>query len=298
MSLIPHTFFPSSMFDVNPWGYQPSSSLFNQMSPFLSSSSSMPSMLDFFDPFEDLDRMMSPTMQWINQPVGLLPPIESLLPSAPRRHRISIDCNGFQPDSIKTNINESNGQQCLVVTGNEESGVVGSRDYSKKEFKRTYVLPKNAQHEKLVSYMTPGGQLIVDVPLAVQESGSGALESFLPKIVDTPEGGKGVELQLQLPANVDPNKVQVNIRGRDLIVRVEDKNETPDTYSRVHIYHKTRLPDNTDLNELRCTQENNQLRICAPINTAITGSSASRNKRIPVQGSSSNPSIQQQQRNN
>lgn len=288
MSLIPHTFFPRSMFDWMP----STTSLLNQFAPM---QSLMPSMMDFFDPFEDLDRMMSPNMQWINQPVGLLPPIESLLPKAPQRHRITIDCQGFNPQSIKTDIAETNGQRNLIVTGCEESGAPDSQDFSKREFKRTYALPRNAQHDKLVSYMAPSGQLIVDVPL-MQQEGS-ALTSFLPRVVDTSDGGQGVQLQLQLPTNVDPSKIQVTVRGHDLIVKVEDKSETPDSYSRVHIYNKTRLPENTDFNQLKCTQENNQLNICAPINPSLSG--AAHNKRIPVQSGSGmgsgNERIQQQQ---
>jgi len=281
MSLIPH-----SIFDMDSWT-QPS--IFQ--SPFQSFS-----ILDAFDPFEEMDRMMSPNLLWINQPSSFEQQRQQPL-NAPQRHRITIDCQGFQPESIKTEMCEGKeGQQSLIVSASEEVSHEGE-DYTRRSFKKTFLLPKNAQHEKLVSFMAPSGELIVEVPLApaiATESAPAA--SFLPQIVDAPDGGKTVQLQLQIPENVDPDKIQVSLKGRDVIVKIEDKVETPNSYSRVHIYNKSRLPENTDLNGLRCIHHNNVLRICAPLDLAAggKGKSSGRVGMVPIEKSLQHPTIQPQ----
>jgi len=285
LNIIPHTFFPRSMFDMDSW--LPQSSYSNTMLPF--QSSIVPSMLDMFDPFDEVDRLMSRNLRWVDQPVGFLPPVDTLLPKEPHRHRISFDCAGFSPESIKTEVKDMNGKQQLCVWGLDESGASTGDDFSRKEFRKCFTLPPNAQVDKLVSFMAPDGKFIVDVPLQAPTSLPGQL-SFLPQIVDMPEGGKSVKLALQIPENIDPSKVQVSVKDRDLIVKVEDKTETADAYSRVHIYNRTRLPDNTDFSALKCTHENNQLNISAPLRANQLGESG---RQVPIEKSTPTPSIQQ-----
>ena len=57
MSLMPITpsFFPRSMFDMDLWG-RPSNLGVG------------PSTWDLFDPFDELDRMMSRNLMWLNEP--------------------------------------------------------------------------------------------------------------------------------------------------------------------------------------------------------------------------------------
>ena len=64
MSLVPITpsFFPRSMFDMDMWA-RPSSLGVG------------PSTLDLFDPFDELDRMMSRNLMWLNEPETSKEPI-------------------------------------------------------------------------------------------------------------------------------------------------------------------------------------------------------------------------------
>jgi len=265
MSLIQHSFFPRRMFDMDTW--MPSllsPSLAQSFSPFsstISPFSTSPSTLDLFDPFDDIDRMMSRNLQWFNRPSSWMP---SISPSVPQKYRVSVDASGFSPESIKTEQKEENGKRLLTVHALEHSGKKGGDDYLRKEMRKTFTLPDNIDVDRMASFITPNGQFIVEYPLRETERTTNL--SLLPQIVDTSEGGKQVQLNFPLPMNVDPNKVQVSIKDRDLIMRVEDRQESPDRFSRTHIYTRTTLPDNTDFNQLRCTFDNNQLSVTAPIN--------------------------------
>lgn len=120
MSLLSHSFFPRSMFDMDLWN------------PSLAG----PSTLDLFDAFDDLDRMMSRNLIWLNEP-------ETLRLSSPKqpvseKYRITLDCQGFNPNSIKTEIKDNNK---LVVSASEGKPSATS-DYSLREFRKTYDLPK------------------------------------------------------------------------------------------------------------------------------------------------------------
>ena len=66
---------------------------------------------------------------------------------------------GYDPKSIKT---EFSGRR-LTVTGREEH-VKGKEDFHKKEFKKVFELPAHAEPDKLVSFMTPTGNFVIDVP--------------------------------------------------------------------------------------------------------------------------------------
>jgi len=233
----------------------------------------MPSALDIFDPFDDLDRMMSRNLRWIDRPDAWA---QSLAPVVPQKYRISVDCAGFSPDSIKTELKDQNGKRVLCIAGHEVSGTKGSQHYLNKELCKTYTLPENIEVEKIASFMGPNGQFVVEFPL--KETATTPNLGLLPQIVDK-AGQKQVEMKLPIPANIDPNKVQVSVKDRDLILRVEDKCESPDSISRIHIYTRTTLPENTDFNQLKCVYDNNQLCISAPINTMST--TASRN--IPLE---------------
>lgn len=291
MSLIQHSFFPRRMFDMDTWMPSMLSPSLSPFSSALSPFSTSPSTLDLFDPFDDIDRMMSRNLQWFNRPSSWMP---SISPSVPHKYRISVDASGFSPDSIKTEEREEGGKRLLTVHGLEHSGKKGGDDYLRKEIKKTFTLPDNIDLEGKASFMTPGGQFIVEYPL--RETAQRTNLSLLPQIVDTQEGGKQVQMNFPLPANVDPNKVQVSIKDRDLIMRVEDRQESPDRFSRTHIYTRTTLPDNTDFNQLRCTFDNNQLTVTAPVNPQqpmIGG--GGRNIPLEVKGQQQQQSIQGQQ---
>jgi len=258
------------MFDMDSW--MPSTFA---ASPF--QSSLMPSTLDIFDPFDELDRMMSRNLRWIDRPFSYLP--VGGPPVVPQKYRISVNCAGFSPDNIKTELKDQNNQKVLFVHAKEELGRKDSDDYSKKELRKTFILPNDIDYDKMASFMAPGGTFIVEFP--IRETAGRQYGSLLPQYAETPEGGQ-IKMNFPLPQNIDPNKVQVSIKDRDLIMRVEDKTETPDAFSRVHIYTRTTLPENTDFNQLKCIYDNNQLTITAPV---IQGTNwGSRNIPLEMKG--------------
>jgi len=256
------------MFDMDTWmpsSYSPA------FSPF--QSSLMPSTLDLFDTFDPLDQMMSRNLRWIDRPESWLP---TLPPAVPQKYRISVDCAGFNPDSIKTELKEQDGKHVLLIHGRESAGVKTGDDYFRKEIKKTFVLPDSIELDKMTSFMTPNGQFVVEFPLRETEAMPNL--GLLPQIQDT-ASGKQLSMQIPLPQNIDPNKVQVSVKDRDLIMRVEDKSESPDSYSRVHIYTRTTLPENTDFSKLKCTFDNNLLSVTAP----VSQSPASQMRNIPLE---------------
>lgn len=149
----------------------------------------------------------------------------------------------------------------------------------------------------MVSFMTAGGNLIIELPLKETKTSPNA--DLYPHIVDNSDGTKSVCMKFVLPTNVDPAKANVMVKDRDLIFRVEDKVEKPDKTSRYYYYKvcliiymiymrkrfyisnnyictilkRTTLPENTEFDKLRCEmKDNNQISISAPLNTEFTRS--------------------------
>ena len=201
-----HTVFPRSMYDMDTW--------FNPT-------------LDIFDPFDEMDRMLSRNLEWITRP-SFLEPLP-IIPKVPRKYRVTVDCAGYTPSALKTEI--LNGK--LVVHGKEDTKTK-SGDFSTKEFRKTYKLPPTCETEKMVSFVTPLGQMVIEVPLKGE---TGMTEDLFPKIVDTKDG-KRVEMTCEVPTGVDPTKLEVTCKDRDLIIKGEDVQEKPDSVSRFHYYKR------------------------------------------------------------
>ena len=248
MSLIRHSFLPRSMFDMDSW--------------FLPT-------LDTFDPFDELDHMMGRNLEWLTIPSML----QIRQPKVPRKYRISLNCAGYNPKSIKTEIKDGN----LCVNGKEEQKDENG-DYSTKEFRKTYTLPENAENDKLVSFVTKQGQLVVEIPLKIEEQQKGTSDDLFPKIVDSKDGGKQVTMNCSIPKNVDPSKLSVTCKDRDLIIKAEDVQENEDKYSRRYYYKRCTMPEHTDFNALKCHFENNLLTIEAPVNPELE-----RHHQIPIE---------------
>ena len=197
-------------------------------------------------------------------------PMRALVPKVPRKYRVSVDCAGFNPKSIKTEV--QNGK--LVIRAKEETKEKEG-DFSTKEFKKTYNLPEHAETDKMVSFVTGYGQLVVEVPLRQQGRQE---EDLFPKVVDTKDGGKEVLVDCMVPQNINPDKIQVTCKDRDIIVKAEDTVEKPDTVSRMYYYKRCTLPENTDVSNLKCQFDKNKLSIKAPINPAMTNQ-----RQIPIE---------------
>jgi HSP20 family molecular chaperone IbpA len=249
MSLIPHGFLPRSGFDVDNW-LQPT--------------------LDIFDPFDEFDNMLGRNMEWLSKPTFMQP--LSILPRVPDKYRVTVDVAGFQPKSIKTEV--VNGR--LIVTAREELKHDKDGDFEVKEFKKTYTLPKNSEVDKLSSFVA-GGQLVVEVPLRVERLAQPG-EDLFPHVVDNKDGTKSVQMKCSVPLGIDPSKVHVTCKDRDLIIKAEDKIEKPDRVSRTYYYKRCTLPENTDFDKLRCHFENNKLAVEAPINPTYH-----KHRQIPIE---------------
>ena len=181
------------------------------------------------------------------------------MPKVPQKYRVVCDVTGYSPKSINTEIKG----HMLHVTGKEDVKMEGG-DFSTKEFKRSYQLPKHAVTDKMVSFVTGQGQLVVEFPLKQTESHMDS--DLFPKITDVEGGGKMVSLNFAVPENIHPEKVHVTIKDRDVIIKAEDKLEKPDSTSRFYYYKRTTMPENTDFNALKCNWENHKLSINAPLN--------------------------------
>ena len=244
MSLIPFEFLNRSMFD---WD--------------------RPSTLDIFDPFDELDHALGRNLMWLSRPDFMRP---FTIPRVPHKYRVTLDVSGFKPSSIKTDIN---GNKITVSAREEEKE--SSDNYSVREFKKTYELPAEAETEKLVSFVTRNGQLIIEAPLKHQQKNN-EMSEFLPKIS---EDGKSFSLNLSLPKNIDPAKVSVTCKDRDLIIKAEDKIDKPDSMSSYSFYKRSTLPENTDFDAIKCHFDNSKLAISAPLLPELKQNS----KKIPIE---------------
>jgi len=243
MALIPHSIIPRSLFDMNRW-----------VNPLNTTGATT---LDLFDAFDELDHTMGRNMQWLNKPEFLQP--LSLGPIVPQKYRIVVDCPGFSADSVKTEIEGSR----LAVHGREEERFEGE-DFHVREFKKYYDLPKQCDYVKMVSFMTSPGHLVIEIPL--KETATHLNAEMIPKIVDAKHGGKAVTLNFGVPENISPERVQVSIKDRDLIVRAEDKIENKDGMTKFYFFKRTTLPENTEFDKLEVHYDNHRLSVRAPLN--------------------------------
>lgn len=249
MSLIPHR-FPRSMFDMDFWS-RPEKLGFG------------PSTLDLFDPFDELDHMMGRNFLWLKKP-DFMNDLIVTRPKVQEKYRITVDCHGFSADSLKVSVSDD--KQKVTVTG-REGNTKNEEDYTLKEFKKTYKLPYNAEAHKMASFLASNGQLVIEVPLKFDEERIKLNnEDNSPRIID---GGKTVEMNFTVPANIDPTKIKVTCKDRDLIIQAEDKQERSDGISQMSYYRRTTLPENTDFNSLKCLLENDRLNLKADLNTDL-----------------------------
>jgi HSP20 family molecular chaperone IbpA len=244
------------MFDMDMW-LSPSHSFFDHHRP---------STLDMFDPFDELDRIMSRNMHWLHRPSDMLLRFEQ--PRVPNKYRINVDCQGYRPSSIKIDASEDGSK--LVVSGQEgysdEKTHHEDGDYSHRKFKRTFKLPNNLALEKMASFVTASGQLVIEIPFKESAKKRTEEEFLFPRILDEENGKQSISMSMPIPQGLDPSKIKVTCKDRDLIVQAEDKQENQDHYSQTYYYRRCTLPENTDFNSLKCVYDNNnRLSIKAPL---------------------------------
>jgi len=281
MSMIPHGFFPRSMMDMEQWSKPmdqwakplwPMDQSDNINKMFADQWKKSSNTLDMFDPFDSLDHTIGRNMQWINRPDFMMP----TMPKVPQKYRVTLDCTGFNPKSIKTEWNKN----VLTVSGRESTKCEETGDFNVKEFKKTYTMPERAECDKMISFMTNEGQLVIEVPLRETERHQN-LDLF-PKICDSNDGGKCMKMKFTVPENIAPEHIHINIKDRCLVVKAEEKKVKPDGVSTFHYYKKTTLPENTNWDALKCSYDNHQIQVSAPLNLDWTPTKKIEHKSCPM----------------
>lgn len=136
-------------------------------------------------------------------------------------------------------------------------------DFSTKEFKKKYQLPENCETDKLVSFMTTPGHLVIEMPLKEKEKHLDM--DLFPKIVEDKDGKSKVSLDFQMPQDIEPEKINIHVKDRDLIVKAEDHKDNKDGKSRFYYYKRMTLPENTDFKNLNCVWNNSRIAVNAPL---------------------------------
>ena len=151
------------------------------------------SNVNTFRSYTDYDYYISsPNVIWINKPASVEP---SDIQKAARKHRIIVDCYGFKSSSIKTELRD---KQIDVIAYEEEKR--SKSNFSVREFKRTFDIPSQAEVDKLVSFLTKNGLLVIEVPLKPDDQ-----FDLLPRISDD---GKSVSYKFSVPDNFDISKLR------------------------------------------------------------------------------------------
>lgn len=249
-------------------------SFFN-LHPFDVISSFMHPMLDIVSPFMDRQMMSSGRQQpsWFNigssqrsfRPQRKLSQ-GSGVTKMPQKYRIVVACPNLSASSLKAQIKRSSGseQSHLVVFGG-------------KQFKRSFTLPKQVECNKMTKFVLPTGQLCVEFPFL--EVPTSLDITLSPKIFKSPEG-RIMSLCVPIPRFVDPSKVQLQTKGREIIVRFEQRCDSCECVSRVYFYNRVTLPDSVDMNSLKCKSDKHRLMITAPF-SGVTG--VAKLRVIPIQ---------------
>lgn len=206
----------------------------------------------------DLISMNEPSL--IAHLIGLAP---SPKPKRAQKHRIRVDLHGLSPKSIKTEISEDKSR--LIVSGQE-----GERheeaDFFVKELRRTFKLPENVETDKMTSFVTRNGDLMIEFP--IREEKPQVAKPNNESLIDVKpqnENGENFKVSMQLPENVDASKIKVTCRDRDVVVEINDETKTSEgAVSQVYFYRRNTIPEYADVNAVKCALENNTLTIEAP----------------------------------
>jgi len=236
-----------------------------------------PRALDVFDPFDDLDMQLNSSINWLTRPSFMRDPFEQ--PRVPQKYRVTVDCAGYEPRNIKTEIRGDK----LVVSGTEGAATPNrDEDYAHRSFQKTFNLPKKADPERMTSFMTSRGQLVVDMPYKQDEMQMIAGDA-MPRITKAPDGHEEVHLDLNFPESIDPSKVQVTAKDRDIIVKAEEKKQTDNGFSQFNYYRRSTMPPNTDMSGLKCVYDHHKLNVTAPMTHGHAHALGHREKPIPIE---------------
>ncbi len=153
------------------------------------------------------------------------------------------------------------------MTGQQNEKHSEDGDFMLRHFRKTYDLPEHCEIEKLVSYVVQPSTVIIEVPLKEKEFHLDA--DLAPKITENESGEEILNLDFKIPEDIDPEHVHITIKDHDFVLKAEDKRKKPDGMSKFHYYKQSRLPHNTEFDDLKCTFKNDQISCTAPLNRAF-----------------------------
>jgi len=239
-------------------------------------------VLDIVSPLEDINALVDQGIRWypgmqkgrqLIQQRGWKTPKVLRGQKLPQKYRIVIDCKGFNPNTLKTSLKCVQDNKHLIIYSDIKKGV---------QFKRSFTLPKEVETKKMKKFVTPNKQFVVefcylDAPQCLDID-------LVPKICNMPEG-KCVHVNAPIPDFVDPLKVQLHVKGRDLIVRLEERLiPIGDSCCRVVYHNRVKLPDNVDVSAIKAKSDKHKLTILAPVGKVATKGAISQQLReIPIQ---------------
>jgi len=247
-------------------------SIFN-MNPLDVISNLMSPVLDIMSPLDDIRDLMNQGARLYRNTPSIVPKVVQqkrrktmqrgqLLP---QKYRIVIDCTGIvDPNALKTNIKCVQDCKHLIVSSNLKKG---------RQFKRSYTLPPECDVKKMTKFVTPQGQLVIefnymDVPLSLAISPE-------HEICTTAEHGKCVHIKVPIADFVEPAKVKVHVKARDLFVHFEERIvPVGDWCSRVIYHTRVQLPQNVNLGAITAKCDKHKLTILVPIGVNKGGQQA------------------------
>ncbi|KAL7669722.1 hypothetical protein ACOME3_004670 [Neoechinorhynchus agilis] len=214
--------------------------------------------LDLFDPFDDYDLSLRPSVRpsifWINEPPTLLD-VHGRRRPRPEKFRVTLNVQGFDKKDLKTEI--INGR--LVVSARRHDKCNKTGDFDSREFQKSFEVPKNAIADQMTSFVTGGGVLVVEIPLKMEERDV------------KPSGGHGQKKKIEMNVDVSsfkPNDVQVSLKDNELVVKAEHSTQQSEDgkqgFSRSYYYKQVTLPPGTDVEHLTSHFSGEKLVLEAP----------------------------------
>lgn len=225
-----------------------------------------------------------------------------------RKHRVRVDLHGLSPKCVKTEFSADKSKLVVSAKEGERSDNDEDANFFVKEFRRTFELPANVETDKMTSFVTRNDHLVIEIPIREEESNNELVASKRKTLTsdekskrvqnenETLSGSKRVKWNVELPNDVDSSKIKVTCHDRNVIVEARDRVETPDGgVSQVYFYRRNMLPENADLDRVKCVLlENNRLMIEAPF-LATKEIEESNEMTIPIESKQSQQQQEQQQ---
>ncbi|CAF3836116.1 unnamed protein product [Adineta steineri] len=260
--------------------------------------------LDFFDPWRDFDTFPTAfssfpnNFRWINEPRHLTRRASSssfhtsgninananagnsllsipiaTVPAASEKFRVQLNVAGFNPDTIKTRVEDRR----VIVEGKHEERQ-GNGDFSVREIRKSYDLPEHADSSNLASFVTPNNMLVVEVPINAPQlqrrasqtiadnqalslfgqfrdpifdyPGFIASADFRPRLLDIGNGQKSIKMALAVK-NYKPEQIRVSVKNNQLLVQAEHNYNDNNHSERSFLTKSISLPPGTQVDQLK-----------------------------------------------